>query len=157
VVGQSENYGGEQTITARMWTRGFWDSPYGTNWFFGTGGGLIIVHCHLLQHEDQGMMGFYGIATEGSLPNETTTDLELSSDSSSNEVVVYVFVGITVPIIICLLIVVAVHYFRGKEGPTKDERHLAEAHQSGGPEDVVQSGSIDSAMAGSTEMTSTAK
>ena len=34
-------------IHMRFWTRDY--------------EGLIITHCHLLQHEDGGMMGFYGI------------------------------------------------------------------------------------------------
>lgn len=151
------NYGNVQSITSRMWTRGYWNSTYGkiSQDFFGTGGGLIIVHCHLLQHEDSGMMGYYGIRTFFLESDTDTDDTESASDSSSDEVVVYVFVGITVPIIICLLIVVAVHYFRGKEGLTKDEKNLAETHRAGDAEDVVHSGSIDSAVAGSTEMTTT--
>ena len=44
-----------QNITMRFWSRDY--------------DGLIIVHCHLLQHEDQGMMGFYGILPEGLEPN----------------------------------------------------------------------------------------
>ena len=58
------NYGG--TIRAKMHTRGDWYYPdnYTGNTeidslakrFFGKGGGLIIVHCHLLQHE--GMMDY---------------------------------------------------------------------------------------------------
>ena len=34
-------------IDMRFWTRDY--------------EGLVIVHCHLLQHEDNGLMGFYGI------------------------------------------------------------------------------------------------
>eukprot|EP01084_Bolivina_argentea_P089318 161175_1 len=39
-------------ITMRFWTRDY--------------DGLIITHCHLLQHEDKGMMGFYDILDKDS-------------------------------------------------------------------------------------------
>ena len=59
------NYGGERgqknDIIAKTWTRGHWlasdsqkEHPLRAgleDLFFGKGGGLIIIHCHLLQHE----------------------------------------------------------------------------------------------------------
>ena len=48
------NYGGangnENNITVKTWTRGHWLAPIARG-YFGQGGGLIIIHCHLLQHE----------------------------------------------------------------------------------------------------------
>lgn len=42
-----DTIGSLNSLNIRTWTRDF--------------GGIVITHCHLLQHEDQGMMGFYGI------------------------------------------------------------------------------------------------
>jgi len=140
------NYGSVQTITARMWTRGYWKSPHGalSNWYFGKGGGLIIVHCHLLQHEDSGMMGFYAIRTFEMVPDEVLFW-------------VAIVLIIIVVIIICILSCGAAHHFWKRGGSTENEKKLAEAHRTAHPEDVVHSGSIESATAGSTEMTTTAK
>eukprot|EP01083_Nonionella_stella_P025933 71423_1 len=41
------NYGVVQQVKVRTWTRDYW--------------GLIILHCHILEHEDEGMMGHYNI------------------------------------------------------------------------------------------------
>ena len=57
----NEGAGIGDTVTVKTWTRGHWlasttetENPFLgkiTDCFFGTGGGLVINHCHLLQHE----------------------------------------------------------------------------------------------------------
>ena len=59
-------------VKMRMWTKDY--------------SGLIIVHCHLLQHEDNGMMGFYGIIEEpyDQCPNQEREDTPFESTEDPN-------------------------------------------------------------------------
>jgi len=152
------NYGIVQNIIARMWTRGSWVYPDDTvvqkavSEYFGTGGGLIIVHCHMLQHEDQGLMGFYGIInTTSTLSSAEVGD---SDSDSAAHIVLYVLLAV----IILALIIFAIYYFvKKKSVASETQSNLAQNQSTAGGATAAASGSIESAEAGSTEMASTAK
>jgi len=152
------NYGGSDgasnNITARMWTRGNWVSPYflGRD-FFGSGGGLIIVHCHLLQHEDKGMMRFYGI--QGKLLDESDTITEVDDD-----IPIYVVLGVLSLIVLVLLVLgLLIAHFRKKQISTKEEDKIAGALGHGSGSNAAPSRSTRSVetevdgQAGTAEMT----
>eukprot|EP01084_Bolivina_argentea_P284856 488307_1 len=47
------NLGSVQQVKVRTWTRDYW--------------GLIMLHCHIIEHEDEGMMGFFHILLDDDL------------------------------------------------------------------------------------------
>eukprot|EP01084_Bolivina_argentea_P284855 488305_1 len=47
------NLGSVQQVKIRTWTRDYW--------------GIIVLHCHVIEHEDEGMMGFFHILLDDDL------------------------------------------------------------------------------------------
>jgi len=88
--------------------------------------GDVIVHCHLIQHEDHGMMGFYDITNDveyckGKLPATPTVSptRALGSDGSDGPdfkdtlwIVNGVLVGLVIIMVLCTLIMCC--YFRAR-------------------------------------------